>query len=65
MVEEARLKARQCKRIIEKAMEMQGMLDLSESQSIYNSVYPKNKDGSVTVQSLRKQLVGFLYEVTQ
>ena len=44
---------RLCKRIIEKAMEMQGMLDLSRAQSVYNSVLPKHKDGSVDVHDLR------------
>lgn len=64
ILEEPRIKPKQCRRIIEKAMEMQGMLDLSSAKSVYDSVYPKYKDGSVAVKNLRKQLVGYLNEVT-
>ena len=51
----------QCRVIIEKAMEMQGILDLSESQSVFNSIPNKHQDGSVYVQILQQVLVDYLY----
>lgn len=42
------LSAKQSRRVIEKALEMQGMIDLSSAHAIYNSVYPRNRNGSVT-----------------
>ena len=41
-------------------MEMQGILDLSRAREIYDNVEPKHSDGSVTVESLRQEVINFL-----
>ena len=55
----------QCRLIIEKAMEMQGILDLSRAQSVFNLIKARHQDGSVYVQSLRQVLIDFLYNFAQ
>ena len=40
------------------------MLDLSPAKTIYNSIYPKHKDGSVTAQALIPALVTFLVQAS-
>ena len=39
---------------------MQGILDLSLARGVYESIVPKNRDGSVSVESLRQVVAVFL-----